>query len=240
MKRVLPYIALLALSIQLSSCDYETIRASDGISTRSYSFSDYSALRVSHAFKVYVRFSNEEEKIEVEANENVQDRVVVEKEGNLLRVRLKNNTRLRGNVTLNVFITTQEINNYVISGASQVTLENPLITRDADLKLSGASSFTGEMELSDLRIDASGASHIDLFGTTQWLSARLSGSSDLKDYDLSVEELDIDLSGASDAYLTVTESIEIDASGASTLRYRGNATIDSKRLSGASEITKTD
>jgi hypothetical protein len=240
MKRVLVFVALIVLSLQMVSCDYETIRASNRISTIGYGFSDYSRLKVSHAFNVYVTFSDVEERIEVEANENIHDRIIVQKEGNTLRVRLKNHTNLRGNVTLNVFITTREISNFDISGASNITLENPLVTRDVDLELSGASSFSGEMDLTDLDIDASGASNIDLFGNTESLRARLSGSSDLKDYDLTVEELDIDLSGASDAYLTVTESIDIQASGASTLRYRGDATVNLRRLSGASEIIKTD
>lgn len=240
MKRVFVFAVLIVLNLQMASCDSETIRASDRISTVGYGFSDYSRLRVSHAFNVHVRFSDVEERIEVEANDNIQDRIIIQKEGNTLRVRLKNHTNLRGNVTLNLFITTREITSFDISGASKVTLENPLITRALDLEVSGASAFSGEMELTDLEIRASGASHIDVFGNTESLKARLSGSSDLKDYDLTIAELDIDLSGASDAYLTATESIEIEATGASTLRYRGDARIDLRRLSGASEIIKTD
>ncbi|WP_422080290.1 head GIN domain-containing protein [Ulvibacterium sp.] len=240
MKSVLVFAALIVLSLQMVSCDYETIRASDRISTVGYGLSDYSRLRVSSAFNVYVKFSDVEERIEVEANDNIQDRIIVQKERNTLRIRLKKHTKLRGNVTLNVFITTREISDFDISGASNVTLESPLITRDVDLEVSGASSFSGEMDLTDLDIRASGASNIDLFGNTESLRARLSGSSDLKDYDLTIEELDIELSGASDAYLTVTESIDIEASGASTLRYRGDASVNIRRLSGASEIIKTD
>ena len=56
----------------------------------------------------------------------------------------------------------------------------------------------------------------------------------------SAKELFIDLSGASDAYLTVTELIDIKASGASSLKYKGDALIDHKDLSGASEIIKKD
>ncbi|WP_299534189.1 head GIN domain-containing protein [Ulvibacterium sp.] len=240
MKSVLVFAVLIVLSLQMVSCDYETIRASDRISTVGYGFTDYSRLQVSNAFNVYIRFSDVEESIEVEANDNIQDRIIIQKEGNTLRVRLKNHTNLRGNVTLNVFITTREISDFDISGASNVTLESPLSTREVDLEVSGASSFSGEMNLTDLDIRASGASHIDVFGNTESLRARLSGSSDLKDYDLEIAELDIDLSGASDAYLTVTESIDIEASGASTLRYRGDATVNLRRLSGASEIIKTD
>ncbi|MEM9143034.1 MAG: head GIN domain-containing protein [Bacteroidota bacterium] len=233
-------IGLLALSLLMNSCDYESIRVSDTLETRNFSVPDYSGIEVSHTFNAYVRFSESEETIAIEANANVQDRIVVEKEGNTLRIRLKRHTKLRGDVVLNAYITTRDLSNIRTSGASNLLLETPWVTSNANINVSGASDLQGEVDVETLRIAASGASSIDLFGKADSVTAELTGSSDFRDYDLNVNELDIVLHGASDAWLSVNESISIDASGASEFRYRGNAEIRHEKLSGASEIIQVD
>ena len=233
-------LCLSLIVIFATSCDKETIRVSGEVVRTEVNISGYSGLRVSNAFHVNVAFSDNEEKIIVEANEDIQDRIAIRKEGDYLIVKLKNQTNIRGNATLNVFITTRNIHSYDVSGASNITLDNPLSAQRVALKLSGASMFTGELFAEELEVNASGASDVDIFGSASNLDALLEGASNLRDYDLLVNILDIRLSGASTAFLSVAEKIDISASGASILNYKGNAIIDSKELSGASEIHKTD
>ncbi|MEO1012721.1 MAG: head GIN domain-containing protein [Bacteroidota bacterium] len=233
-------VGILSLGLCISSCDRESIRVSDTISTRTYGVQDYSGISISNTFNAYVTFSDTEERIEIEANENIQDRIIVQREGNVLRIRLKKNTNLRGDVVLNAFIVTRDLSYVKVSGASSMVLENPWTVPDSEIEVSGASDFRGELNIGNLRLQASGASDVDLYGNAEAVRAELTGSSDLKDYDLRVDALDIELSGASEAWLSVDESIAIDASGASTLRFRGNAQITRQRLSGASAIVHTD
>ncbi|MGB5818254.1 MAG: head GIN domain-containing protein [Saonia sp.] len=231
-------IGTLFLCGLLFSCDRDTIRVSDEITTVTYAFSDYTTLEVSNSFNAFVSFSDTEEEVQVEANENILGRIIVVKEGSTLVVRLKRNTNLKGNVTLNVYIKTKELSNFRASGASNITLENQMISQTANIKLRGSSNFEGEVNLDRLELDARGSSSIDMFGSVDQCNVSLSGSSDLRDYDLEVGQLDIELTGASGAFLSVTETIDIDAAGASTLNYRGNARIVRERLSGASEIRR--
>ena len=207
---------------------------------REINLSGYSGLRVSHAFNVFVTFSDTEERIVVEANDDIQGHIIVEKDRNHLIVRLRKHTNIKGNATLNVYITTDNITYFDAAGASNITLENELVAEKAAIELSGASNFSGALNLARLDLESHGASNIDIFGNIDQFDASLSGSSDLRDYDLTVKELYIELSGASDAFLSVTESIDIDASGASSLNYRGDASVDKKRLTGASQIIKRE
>lgn len=73
----------LGLLLFLSSCDYEHVRADDEITTRDLSLSGYSGLKVSDSFDVYVTFSDTEEQITIEANDNLHDRIVVSREGTM-------------------------------------------------------------------------------------------------------------------------------------------------------------
>ena len=240
MKSKLALLTLALVGLIAVSCDYESVRASGEVSVNEVRLSDYSRLKVSNAFNAYVTFSDTEEKIEVEANDNLHDKIIVNKEGNTLVVRLKRHTNVKGNATMNIFITTKSISHFDISGASTITLENELHSPDVEIELSGASEFSGDLYTNELFIDASGASKTDLFGTTEYLGISLSGSSTVQGYGLVSDQLKMDLSGASDAYLTVSQTIDVEASGASKLYYKGNATVVHKDLSGASELIKKE
>ena len=231
----LAIVCILILGF-VTSCDHETIRASDVIQSLSYTFPNYSTLKVSSAFNAYVTFSDTEESIRIEANENLHDKIIVKKEGSKLIIRLKQFTSIRGNATLNAYIVTKDISKFEINGASNVALENEWDTQNAKIEVSGASDFSGEIRSDRMDIEMSGASSTAIYGSIDTMYTDLSGSSDLSDYDLSVNKLNIELSGASEAFLTVNESIVIEASGASVMNYRGNAIITRKELSGASEL----
>ncbi len=240
MKTISIILGLVVLSCTLFSCEHERIKADKEVTIVDVDFSGYTGLDLSDAFNAYITFSDSEEKIQIEANKNIHDKIRVTKEGNILKIKLKNHTNIRGKVTLNVYITTKNITHFNASGASDIILENKLTAQNVKLDLSGAAEFSGELSVNRLELDSSGASDIDIYGNADQFDANLSGSSTLKNYDLVVGQLDITLSGASDAFLSVTERIDIDASGASTLKYKGNAVIGNKNLSGASEIIKKD
>ncbi|MGI9551654.1 MAG: head GIN domain-containing protein [Aurantibacter sp.] len=238
-QRTLLFGLILSLGL-LTSCDHDSIRASGEVTSLDYSIPDYSRLKVSNAFNAYVTFSDTEESIRIEANENLHNKIIVKRDGNALVIQLKKLTNIRGNATLNAYITTKNISHFEMTGASRLTLENEWVSEDARIEVSGASDFTGELSVERLHMNMHGASNVDIFGTASGMYADLSGSSEIRNYDLLVERLEIDLSGASEAFLSVSETIDIDASGASTLNYKGNADIIHKRLSGASEIRKRD
>ncbi|UOY06412.1 DUF2807 domain-containing protein [Muricauda sp. SCSIO 64092] len=240
MKSTLIHSLILATVLLVSSCDTESIRVSDTISTRQYSFSNYEALELSGDFNAFVTFSETEERIEIEANDNIQSKIRVSQDGNTLKIRLENNVALRGNATMNAYITTRNISRYRVSGDSSVELENLLVANTVTVDVLGDSRFYGEVDTNNLSVDVKGDSVIDVFGTAGTANVDLSGDSTIKDYDLVVEDLTIDMSGDSSAYLSVNGTIDIDASGDSALNYRGDAEIIRQRLTGDSRIQKRD
>ncbi|MDT0607504.1 head GIN domain-containing protein [Croceitalea rosinachiae] len=204
---------LIFVAILFTSCDNETIRAEGEVTTRSFSFTNYTGLRASDSFSVFVTFSDTEESIEIDANDNLHKNIVVEQDGNNLVIRLRDNVSIKGRSTLNVYIVTNDLSKFDLSGASEVSLENDWTTKAAEIVLSGASNLEGKINTEQLIVKLDGASDLDLFGSANSLNARLSGSSTFKDYDLSINDLTIEFSGSSDAFLTVNETIDAEASG---------------------------
>jgi hypothetical protein len=226
--------------VLLTSCDKETVNVSGEVTRVQVNLTGFTGLKVASSFSAFVTFSDTEEKIIVEANEDIQNLVVVEIKDNNLEIKLKKQTNIRGNATMNVYITTKNINYYLATGASRITLESELIAESAKIDLSGASIFSGQLNTDNLELEAEGASQIDIFGKTGEFKAELSGGSGLLNYDFLVKNLTIALSGASNAQLAVSESIKIDAAGASSLTYEGAALVTEKHLTGASQLIKKD
>ncbi|MEM7486558.1 MAG: DUF2807 domain-containing protein [Bacteroidota bacterium] len=170
--------AILALLVV--SCSNETIRVSDEIITREYNFDNISALEVATDFKAYVTFSETEESVKIQANENLFGRINVLKEGGRLRVKLDDNISIRGKETLNVFITTQNITDFKASSDSEIYLDMPLTNESVAINLSSDAYFEGEITTKNLEISGTSDSKVDVLLTADEANINLSSGADLE------------------------------------------------------------
>tara|TARA_R110002072_G_scaffold63882_10_gene158576 strand:- start:743 stop:1459 length:717 start_codon:yes stop_codon:yes gene_type:complete len=232
-------LTICSLSIFLSSCSRNRVEPSATLSSKAHSISSFSKIDVSNAFEVFIRFSDTDEKLLIEANDNLHDYIVVNQRGTELEIRLKRNTSISGKSRLRAYITTTDLSVIEASGASAIYFENDFIATSLDLDLSGASSFNGNLFLDNLEIEGSGSSDFEIQGESKNLNFDLSGASSIEDYGFSIsEQIRAELSGASSSKLRVDGNMYIDASGASTFYYKGNGNIKSQDLSGSSSIKK--
>ena len=79
---------------------------------------------------------------------------------------------------------------------------------------------------------------MQLDGSAQHTMADASGASHLKLADFQINDADIALSGASDATINAAGTLDIDLSGASSLRYRGQPSLGRLDISGGSTIKR--
>ncbi len=138
------------------------------------------------------------------------------------------------------YVSVRTLNKLVASGASDISINGPLTTADLSIHLSGACDLQGSIKASSLSITLTGASDMDLKGNAENTTVDASGASHLKGYDFVAGHCRIEASGASDILLTVNKSINAEASGASTIFYKGPAQAGKISSSGASQISRKD
>jgi hypothetical protein len=233
-------LLLLCLGLSFYSCDVESIKASGDVTVETYNYTDFDGIDICCDMKAYITFSNSEEFIEIEADDNLHEHIVVELSGTTLVVRVKDNTRIRGNETMNVYITASSLTYFEASGDAEIYLENELTGEKVDIEVTGDSKFTGALEVESMDAELKGDSEMRITGSTLKLDAELIGDSKLENFDFVVEDLEIELAGDSEAYLTVTNSIDVEATGDSRLVYKGDAMVTRQRLTGDSELIKID
>ncbi|MFD2100621.1 head GIN domain-containing protein [Flagellimonas iocasae] len=153
----------LAIGSMATSCVQETVWVSDEVSTRSYDFEHITALQVATDFNAYVTFSETEERVEIEANDNLFNKMDVYMEGNRLVVKLENNIRVKGRETLNLYITTKNISWFKASSDAAIFLENTLTAGSVSIDLSSDAHFIGDIVADDFELRAESDSDAELY-----------------------------------------------------------------------------
>ena len=113
--------------------------------------------------------------------------------------------------------------------------------KDGILLVEGIGNHSGKVVITVPELDAlscSGASYVDIKGDIPTLRMDITGASKVKAKDLTVNDLHINVSGASKAEVNVTGTLWAQAAGASKIRYKGNPEVLQSISIGASSIKK--
>jgi hypothetical protein len=240
MKTKTIFLAILSLGLFFTSCDDDdfNIIPSDKITTEEISVSNFNKLDVSSPFQVQITFSETEESVVVEANENLHQEIDVNVKDDKLYISLHDNTTISGTPVLNVYIKTSTLNKVAAEGASIIEFQNPLNTNIFEIEMEGACTFTGQLHVDEFYSQLIGASKMNISGNTDTFDINAEGASGMKDFDFACDNLNADLYGASNISLTVNQTLDVSASGASNVYYKGSGIIESQNLSDTSKIVK--
>jgi len=225
-------VPLAVLALATAGCT--VVRGSGDVMTIDVPVEGFSRLVVSHSFEVNVTVG-ERPSLTLRIDDNVEPNLSVGVEDDVLRIGLQPRTNV-SNATLEADVTVTSLEALEGSGAVNIHLLTPLSAAEFDLQLSGASEVDGPVEFGSMTGVMSGASEASLSGRVGTMDIEASGASDLSMLDLEIDVLRISLSGASNAEVTVNDSIEASLSGASSLGYRGDPEVNTVDISGASSV----
>lgn len=230
---------LFAVGVLFTSCKKnDDVTPSNNVTTVNKTITGYSQLNVSDPFKVYVTFSDTEESIQIEANQNLQQYITCEKKNNELVIYLDDNIDIKGASTLIVYITTKQLDAFSAAGATTIQLQNELNGGNVTVELTGACSFSGTMNIDKLNASITGSSNLILTGSSNSIELDATGASDFTDFGFETNNLTCDLDGGCDVSVTVEQTLSVKATGASNVYYKGNGVVSSQNLNGGSTIQK--
>lgn len=145
-----------------------------------------------------------------------------------------------GSSKVKVYIAVKSLKKLTVSGTSDVVVTGVLEGNELSVELNGASDFKGAVNAGSLRIDLSGASDAEINGTATNLNVKASGASHLKGYGLDCNNCRVEGSGASKIKLTVNTVINVDASGATSVDFKGSGKTGTIQTSGASSVNRKE
>ena len=186
----------------------------------------YHGIEVGSAIDLYLSQGDEETVVVSARDEKWRDRIITEVVDGILKIRLQSGHFSTGNNKLKAYVSFSALDKLSASGASNVYVDGVISAGKLALTLSGASDFKGAIRVGELQLDQNGASDAKITGVVAGLAViRLSGASDVKGYDLTVESCEASASGASDIRITVNKELKANATGASSVYYKGEGVI---------------
>ena len=204
----------------------------------------FNAIEISGAINLYLS-QGKEEAVAVSSSEpELLDKIKTIVRNNTLYISVDTkgmSWKSWGNNQIKAYVTFTDLIKLEASGACNIKSAGKMKLDDIKVQLSGASDFNGEIEAGSIRVDLSGASQTTLKGTAEKATYYASGASSIKAFDFAANFCKIDASGASSIRVLVNKEISAEASGASSIQYKGEAMIKDFNSSGASSVKrKTD
>lgn len=233
--------AIISL-VFFSSCHYlhrDRITGNGKVISQARNFSGFTGLDVSSAINLYVK-QDSSFSVKVEADENLQEYIIIEQNGNTLKIKQKDNSSLDATGKIKVYVNAPSFKKIEASGACHISGEN-LLTAADEINISVTGASGAELELNSPKVSAemTGASHLRLRGQIKDLSIIGSGASHAYCFGLLSENVKVDVEGASRAEVFASVKLDVEASGASHVHYKGNATVN-KHTSGAGDVSKEE
>jgi len=202
---------------------------------------DFTGVKVSSSIDLYLTQSTSNQVAVSAKDDESRASIVTEVIGGVLFIKMEDKKgwfywKGLNDIKARAYVSIKDMDALIGSGATNIHLVNKIASPKLKIKLTGASDLKGELEAATLSINASGASNIELSGLVDDLSIEVSGASDAKLYNLITKGAIVHASGASTANLNVTQLLKAEASGASSINYKGEPVIRENKSSGASSI----
>ena len=137
----------------------------------------------------------------------------------------------------NALVISYENNAWINNSAGEITVTLPKLT-GVEVTGSGDIGTIGNFNFTDLSLNISGSGDFSFAGTCKTLNTRISGSGDIRAYDLPTETVTARISGSGNMQLNATRTLDATISGSGDIVYKGNPATVTKSISGSGSVRK--
>ncbi len=134
-------------------------------------------------------------------------------------------------------IAVHEMRSIISSGACSIDGVGVWNVSDLYIQTSGASDIDLNVNAKTLNLQSSGASSTEFLGTVDQLQINISGAGEVDAFGLQARTANVVCSGAGQVEVSVSDELAAQATGASKIEYRGNPVL-SKRITGGMSVIR--
>ena len=235
------FIALLGLSIALTSCENNgnCVGGSGNFKEETRTTSTFDGVDVQVPATVYLEYGTAPS-VTVKASDNIMYLIETVVESGTLHVRLKNGECIKGNTQIEVHATLAMLNNVILEGTGTISNLNAIPSADLHVNIQGS----GTIQLTDINPDnysiyIQGTGDISIAGTDTVTNGNIdiSGSGDIITETLPTKHVSVDISGTGNVDLYALETLNVKIEGSGDVRYFGSPSVTSN-ISGSGNIIK--
>ena len=224
LKKLTVFSFFAILSISLPSCVYsydgnrESIKGNGNVVTQDRNIQSFNKIIIKGTFNV-VLSQAEQEKISVQADENLLDIIQTKVENNSLIVDVKKDFAIKKYTKHTIYITLNSIDKLIFSGAGNL-------------------ECASKLSLDDVKIVNSGVGNMHLKGQAQDVSISNSGVGNINASEFATENIKVTNSGVGFIHVNASNRFDFSVSGVGNIFYTGDGEIGNKTVSGIGKIKR--
>ena len=232
---VLLLVAMVATQSVMAYSWTKTVRGSGNVTKETREVDSFTGVKSSAGINVYL-FQGDEEKVVVETDDNIQDCLITEVDGSVLKCYLDCN--LRHSTKLNVYVNFKTLNKIRASSGSDVYGETTIKTDYLDINASSAADVKVEVEAESVSCDVSSGADAVLKGRAKYFDGDASSGADIKAEDLKVKTCKASASSGADIRISVSDRIDAHASSGGDVIYYGDPEIEHVSESSGGDVRR--
>ena len=231
-------IALFTLGgLQLAAQNRNSINieGSGNVITKTFTTKAYDIINVSGSMEVYLE-KGKEGTIQVTAEDNVLEHILVESDGTTLKISMKKNTSLRNTKQIKIKVPFESLSELSMIGSGEFEGKDLIKSDGLKLSIKGSGEINLKVETNSIIADLNGSGEIELSGSTKQINAKTTGSGKFKCEDLIADQANFDISGSGNSYIFVKNSLTGNIRGSGEIVFGGNPSINTVKVSGSGKM----
>lgn len=233
------YLLSLGAALLLCACNINITSGENGngnvVTQEREITGDFSEVSGSAGLDVYLSQGNEN-KIVVEADENLLPLIETEVEAGKLSV--TTNQNIGRSKAKKVYVTFKEINAVEASSGAEVTGNSVIKSQNLSLKCSSGADLEVEIFAEEVTAKASSGAEMKVAGTATMLRADASSGSELDAKDLMVLNCAAEASSGAEITVNVKEKLETHVGSGGDINYYGNPLSVNSNKSHSGSVNK--
>lgn len=213
------------------------VRGNGNVTTEEHKVGSFSELFLDGVCNIYID-QGSEEKVVVEADENLHEYIYVDHSDNRLEIDMKSRINIRTRSKLNIYVTVKNIDKLRIMGIGNVKTKGTLKLDDLKVKVTGVGNVELDLEANSLDAELNSVGNITLAGSINEAEISNKGVGKLDAYDLKLNKLDLNVSGVGKTEVYVEKEIAVRSTGVGNVHVRGDAVITELHSSGVGKVKK--
>lgn len=223
---------LFFIAVSITACQ-PGVQGNGKVSAETRDLEAFHSIKLAGSYDVYL-VQTGSSALKIETDDNLHQYIESYVEDGVLHV--SSTRRIGSRRELSLYVNIKELRSIKASGASEIETKGLIRGDKLTLDFSGAVEADLELGYNNIIGDFSGASELDLKGKASTVSIDGSGAMEVNALGLMTRKFKLDVSGAAEAEVYVTEELVVDASGAVEVRYKGNPPVVTRKVSGAASI----
>jgi len=230
-------IVTTILSLTLFSCNFDFnfgVHGDKNVVTQERALSgSFSEIRAARGLDVIIT-QGTSESVSVEADENLQDIIVVKVEGNLLNITTTEN--IASSASKKVYVTFDDLSKVISESGSDIHSTGTISAENLDIESSSGSDIELTINANQVSCDSSSGSEIKLSGKANSIYAQASSGADIETEELETQSAHAKASSGADITVNTTTELNANVSSGGTVKYKGNPTTVNKKDSTSGSI----